>query len=137
VDAGVATGDSVSPHYDPLLAKIIVHASDRPTCLDRMREALAKTAILGIETNLSFLKAILADPVFRRGEATTSHVESAYADWRPPATGFPEEALIAAAVAEASHLEREQARPPLDATEEDVDRHSPWGRLDGFRTGTA
>ncbi|HKB08363.1 MAG TPA: biotin carboxylase N-terminal domain-containing protein, partial [Candidatus Polarisedimenticolia bacterium] len=47
VDAGVATGDTVSPHYDALLAKIIVHAADRPASLNLMRETLAKTAILG------------------------------------------------------------------------------------------
>jgi len=136
VDAGVATGDTVSPHYDALLAKIIVHAADRPASLNLMRETLAKTAILGIETNLAFLKALLEDPVFRRGDATTAHVESIYADWRPKTARIEEEALIAVAVAEAARLDRVRLPDTADATDEDVDRHNPWGRLDGFRTGS-
>jgi acetyl/propionyl-CoA carboxylase alpha subunit len=126
----------VSPHYDPLLAKIIVHAADRPASLNLMRETLAKTAILGIETNLSFLKALLEDPVFRRGEATTAHVESVYVDWRPPTAGIEEDALIAVAVADAARLDRARPLQTADATEEEVDRYNPWGRMDGFRTGS-
>jgi acetyl/propionyl-CoA carboxylase alpha subunit len=135
VDAGVATGDTVSPHYDSLLAKVIVHASDRATALERMREALGRTAILGVETNISFLRAIIGHPVFRKGESTTSFIERELADWRPPMTGPTDDALIVAAVADTAILELEQTAPPAGAVDEERDLHSPWGRRDSFRLG--
>ena len=137
VDAGFASGDAVSPHYDSLLAKIIVHAGDRLAALERMRQALGATAILGVETNLSFLKAILAHPEFQRGEATTSFVETKFAGWAPQASGPTEDALIAAALADAMRLEAGRAAPPEGPRDEEADLFSPWGRLDGFRTGAA
>ena len=137
VDAGVGTGDVVSPYYDSLLAKIIVHAGERPATVERMREALGRTVVLGVDTNLPFLKTILAHPVFLSGEATTSFVERELAGWRPPATGLTDEVLIAAALADTLRQAEEPAAPVPGADEEETDRHSPWGRLDGFRTGAA
>src|SRR2546428_174620 len=135
VDAGVATGDVVSSYYDSLLAKIIVHAGDRQGALQRMQEALGKTAILGVETNLSFLRTILAHPVFRAGAATTSFIERELSDWRPEATGLLDHVLIAAALADTLRPAPEQATPSVGTGDEETDLFSPWGRLDGFRPG--
>src|SRR4051812_37192344 len=55
VDTGVRSGDSVTPFYDPMIAKIIAHGEDRGGALVRLRRALADTAVLGVATNLSFL----------------------------------------------------------------------------------
>src|SRR5262249_26289764 len=55
VDTGVRQGDRVTPFYDPMIAKVIVWGKDRPAALERLRRALAETAVLGVSTNLGFL----------------------------------------------------------------------------------
>lgn len=77
VDTWVETGTEVSPFYDPLIAKIIVHANDRESALTDLRKALAATSIAGIETNLDYLRQIIADgESFSRGEVSTKALES-------------------------------------------------------------
>jgi urea carboxylase len=77
VDTWIETGTEVSPFYDPLIAKIIVHADDRASALSDLREALAATSIAGIETNLDYLRQIIADgEPFSRGEVSTKALES-------------------------------------------------------------
>jgi urea carboxylase len=76
VDTWVERGTEVSPFYDPLLAKIIVHGQDRAQALTTMRAALAETRIGGIETNLGYLAQLVQDPVFVAGETTTAHLKS-------------------------------------------------------------
>jgi 3-methylcrotonyl-CoA carboxylase alpha subunit len=74
-DSGVRAGDRVGVRYDPLLAKLIAHAEDRDACIDRMAAALADTVVLGVTTNLGFLRWVLDHPAVRAGEATTDLVE--------------------------------------------------------------
>jgi acetyl/propionyl-CoA carboxylase alpha subunit len=69
VDAGVREGDEVGVRYDPLLGKLIAHAQDRDACIERMAAALADTVVLGVDTNLGFLRWLLDQPGFRAGEA--------------------------------------------------------------------
>jgi urea carboxylase len=76
VDTWVERGTEVSPFYDPLLAKIIVHGSDREAARARLRSALAATRLGGIETNLAYLAQLANDPVFVAGETTTAHLRS-------------------------------------------------------------
>ena len=61
-DSGIATGSEVSTQYDPLLAKVITWGRDRTESIERMAEALTRTAILGVTTNLALLRAIVAHP---------------------------------------------------------------------------
>jgi 3-methylcrotonyl-CoA carboxylase alpha subunit len=131
VDTGVESGDEITVHYDALLAKIIVHADDRATAVRRMERALARTAVLGVATGLPFLRAVLAHPVFRRGEAGTAFVRRDMADWGSgPVAPPPDEAFVAAAIADllggaaAAGGPTAGIRPP-----------GPWDRLDGFRPG--
>ncbi|MCO5177859.1 MAG: ATP-grasp domain-containing protein [Thermomicrobiales bacterium] len=65
IDAGYQTGDSVPSFYDSLVAKVIVHAPDRASAIDRMQEALARTRVAGIDTNRPWLRAVLSDERFR------------------------------------------------------------------------
>ena len=58
VDSGVDEGAEVTTHYDPMLAKVIVHADDRPAALDCLADALAETEVLGLRTNLPFLRVL-------------------------------------------------------------------------------
>jgi acetyl/propionyl-CoA carboxylase alpha subunit len=72
VDAGVREGDEVGTAYDPLIAKLIAHASTRAAALDSLRAALAETEVEGVTTNLAFLRWLVAHPALRAGETTTA-----------------------------------------------------------------
>ena len=97
VDAGVREGDEVGVRYDPLLAKVIAHAEDRDACIERIAAALADTTVLGVQTNLGFLRWLLDQPGFRAGAAGIDFVER---EWRaelvPP---LPDEVRAAALAA--------------------------------------
>ncbi len=74
VDTHIFSGARIPPFYDSLMAKIIVHAADRPAALERMRDALAATRIEGVATNLAFHLDVMADPEFQAGGVDTSYL---------------------------------------------------------------
>jgi urea carboxylase len=76
VDGWVATGTDVPAFYDPMLAKLIVHADTRDAALDKLADALARTRLHGIATNLDYLRQIVADARFRAGKLSTRFLES-------------------------------------------------------------
>jgi len=76
VETWIADGSEVTPLYDPLLAKIITVGNDRGDALRKLREALSATTIAGIETNLDYLRCLIADPLFAEGCMTTRALES-------------------------------------------------------------
>jgi urea carboxylase len=76
IDTWVKTGSEVSPFYDPLIAKILVHSSNRPSAVQEMRDALDETSLHGIETNLAYLSQVLAHDVFPAGLQTTRYLNS-------------------------------------------------------------
>ncbi|WP_144630950.1 urea carboxylase [Bordetella genomosp. 13] len=76
VDGWVETGTDVPAFYDPLLAKLIVHGKDRAEALDRLADALARTRLHGIATNLDYLRQIVDDPAFRAGKVSTRFLDS-------------------------------------------------------------
>ncbi|PPC75107.1 urea carboxylase [Pokkaliibacter plantistimulans] len=76
LDGWISTGAEVSPHYDPMLAKLIVHGATRNEALIRMNEALAATRLCGIATNLDYLRQVIADEVFVSGKVSTRALES-------------------------------------------------------------
>jgi acetyl-CoA carboxylase, biotin carboxylase subunit len=71
VDTHIVSCSRIPPYYDSLMAKIMVHAADRPAALERMRRALAATRIEGVPTNLTFHLEVLADPEFQAGGVDT------------------------------------------------------------------
>ena len=71
VDTALREGDLISDRYDPLLAKLIAHGRTRDEALDRMRAALGETLVLGVRTNLRFLRWLLDQPVMRDGGVRT------------------------------------------------------------------
>jgi acetyl-CoA/propionyl-CoA carboxylase biotin carboxyl carrier protein len=83
VDAGVAEGDEVGGRFDPMLAKIIAHGEDRAAALDRLADALDRTVVLGLTTNLRFLRWLVRQPIVRSGEARTDTLERIWPpdDW--------------------------------------------------------
>ena len=80
IDSGVQTGDTVSVYYDPMLAKIIAYGDDRKTAVRRLQRALAKTALFGLQSNLSFLQAVLRHPAFIAGDFDTAFIAQHLAD---------------------------------------------------------
>jgi acetyl-CoA carboxylase biotin carboxylase subunit len=85
VESGYAEGNRVTPHYDPLLAKIIVHGPDRAAALRQLDEALEATAIEGIKTNIPFLRRVLRDPQFADGVVDTGTAARIQAEARAAA----------------------------------------------------
>ncbi|TDU67325.1 urea carboxylase [Prosthecobacter fusiformis] len=70
-DGWISTGTEVTPYYDPLLTKIIVHAPDRAAAVIKMQQVLDATRLSGIETNLAYLRQVIRDPLFTEGCITT------------------------------------------------------------------
>ena len=103
-DSGVATGMEVSPHYDPLIAKLIVWGYDRASCLARAERALREYRVEGIATTLPFFRRVLRDPQFRAGDFDVGYVERSWKDSAAvaraasPAIERDRVALIAAAL---------------------------------------
>jgi 3-methylcrotonyl-CoA carboxylase alpha subunit len=75
IDAGVREGDTITPFYDPLIAKLIVHAPDRTAAIARMLDVLHAVEIAGVETNVAFLRRVVAHPAFGDGRVSTSFIE--------------------------------------------------------------
>jgi len=71
VDTWVATGTEITSYYDPLIAKLIVHADTREQAVAKLRDALAQTRLAGIETNLHYLRDVIEEPAFAEGRMTT------------------------------------------------------------------
>ncbi len=124
VDAGVRTGDRITPDYDPMIAKIIATGPDRRTALARLSAALAQTEVVGVHTNLPLLRAILAHPGFT-GESFDTGFIGRHPELTEPATTTPDIALAAAAV---TALRARAATAFIPA-----DPHSPWAAQDSWR----
>jgi acetyl/propionyl-CoA carboxylase alpha subunit len=75
LDSGVREGDDVSIDFDPMLAKLVVHGSDRARAIERMRGALADFVILGTTTNVEFLHDVVSHPSFAEGDTTTDFID--------------------------------------------------------------
>jgi pyruvate carboxylase subunit A len=75
VDSSLVTAGPVSPNYDPMIAKLIVHAPTRDAALDRMRRALLEYVVTGIHTNIAYHLAVIDDPGFRAGDYSTAFIE--------------------------------------------------------------
>jgi 3-methylcrotonyl-CoA carboxylase alpha subunit len=128
IDTGVEQGAEITPWYDPMIAKLIVRASDRPRALARMRQALAEVEIAGVTTNVAFLRRVVAGKPFASAELDTGLIERNRQDLLKNVP-VGEELLAAAAFAELAEEER-MARERAAASS---DPYSPWDRVDGWR----
>jgi acetyl/propionyl-CoA carboxylase alpha subunit len=127
VDSGIAAGGTVPVEYDPLLAKISAWGADRDAAVARLATALADTALLGPTTNLEFLRDVLLDPAFRRGETHTGFLAEHFPHWQPAPTAAH---VVAAAVA--------LARPAAPAAGDrgPTIAPTPWETLGAWRLGS-
>lgn len=129
IDSGVVEGDAVTPHYDPLIAKIVVHGEDRAAALARLERALDATTVVGPQTNLAFLRRVIRQPAFRAAAIDTLWLDReggrlAAAEDEPEPVDLVTAALLLA------EAERERAREAAGPW-----RTSPWFALEGFRLG--
>ena len=129
VDSGVRQGDTITPHYDPMIAKLIVWGEDRAIALGRMRAALAGYEIVGVSTNVEFLSRTVASTAFSAADLDTGLIERCRAELFPADADLGDEDLAAAALAE---LLAEQAQAAA-AARTSADPHSPWNIVDGWR----
>ncbi|MEO8606307.1 MAG: acetyl-CoA carboxylase biotin carboxylase subunit [Chloroflexota bacterium] len=130
VDSGIQSGDEITIHYDPMIAKLIVYDATRDGAIRRMQTALAQTIILGTTTNIPFLQTLLAHPTFLAGEVDTGFVDSHLDSLLPVQSSLPDAALIAAALMDSAH-----PHPPAPSLRSGEGENDPWSRSDGFRVG--
>jgi 3-methylcrotonyl-CoA carboxylase alpha subunit len=126
VDSGLDAGSEVTVHYDPLLAKVITWGRGRPEAIERMSDALRRTVVLGVTTNLPRLRAIVAHPAFLAGDLDTGFIERNLRDLVPSACP-PIEAI--AAVAAALSTSRPRRADGRRAAPD------PWASLGRWRLG--
>ena len=129
VDTGVEQGDEITPHYDPMIAKLVVWGSDRRQALARMRQALAQYRVVGVSNNVDFLARLVAVPSFANADLDTGLIEREHALLFPPAGEVPADVWFVAALAELLREMRLAEKKVARA----VDPHSPWRSLDGWR----
>lgn len=125
VDSSLLPGTLVGSDYDPMLSKVIAHGTDRAEALAKLDRALSRTAILGIQTNIEFLRFLLADERVRAGDLDTALLDERLADFAPlPA---PDDVLAAAGLYRQSALALRAGRCA----------GSPWAAPTGWRVGGA
>lgn len=127
-DGGVETSDEVSVYYDPMIAKLIVSAETRSDALTRLKQALDRTVILGLTTNIEFLKSVITHPEFVAGNLTTNFLAKHIPEWEPnPITA--EEMAFAATLAYLSNSRRQNSTN-AEASSETPD---PWQTLGAWQ----
>jgi 3-methylcrotonyl-CoA carboxylase alpha subunit len=128
VDTGVETGGEVSPFYDPMIAKMIVHAPTRDKALDNLATALDQSVVVGPRSNVGFLAALARAKAFRSGQFDTGFIDRHLAELLP-AAGAMDRAAVALAAERL--LLADQARfAPLPDSDEPP---SPWDIADAFQ----
>jgi 3-methylcrotonyl-CoA carboxylase alpha subunit len=120
VDGGVRAGDTISPYYDPMIAKLIVRGADREQARARMLRALAATQIVGVHTNVAFLSRLMGDEAFAQADLDTGLIERRRETLLPAPTPATREALL---LATAAVLEQEKETGTQD----------PWAERNGWR----
>ncbi len=114
VDSGVRQGDEITPYYDPMIAKVIVHGATRRSALNKLQAALGACHVAGSTTNVGFLAALADDPEFLAGDVDTGLIDrkldGLIAENDPPC-----DALAVAALADLGLLEPRRGLDPFDS----------------------
>ena len=128
IDSGVREGDAITPHYDPMIAKLITWGRDREQALARMALALAGFEVVGPSTNVDFLGRVVRSDAFARGEFDTGLIEREKAVLLP---GPGQPSLLLRAIAAAAVLAGEAGEAAEAARARG--RHDPWDLRNGWR----
>ncbi|MDR7031762.1 acetyl/propionyl/methylcrotonyl-CoA carboxylase subunit alpha [Mesorhizobium sp. BE184] len=118
VETGVRQGDAISPFYDPMIAKLVVHGPDRAAALAGLQRALAQTEVAGSTVNTAFLAALASDPEFATGDVDTGLIGRKQDTLT--AAPSPGESIVATAALAASGFEPQTAS------------NDPWSSLAGY-----
>jgi 3-methylcrotonyl-CoA carboxylase alpha subunit len=130
LDGGVIEGDTVTIFYDPMIAKLIVWDADRPQALQRLRDALMSSEIVGPKSNIAFLERLSRHPVVVEGRIDTGYLDRHLDEFLAGDAAPDARVLFAATVAALIHDENHVASNAADP-------HSPWSRADAWRVGHA
>ncbi len=121
VDTGVRQGDIVTPFYDPMIAKVIVHDRDRTSAMRRMAALMGETEVVGVTTNAALLRALCSHPAFVGGEVDTGFIERHRVDLFAKTRAADDRTVAVATLARL--LEGEVSGSSSD----------PWDQRNGFR----
>jgi 3-methylcrotonyl-CoA carboxylase alpha subunit len=124
VDTGVREGDQITPYYDPMIAKLIVHAEDRPSAVRKLAAALEKCEIVGVRSNLGLLRAIAAHPAYAEGDVDTGFIPR-HPNVLDDTTEAFDDIALAAVVLDTLAAQRAAPQPG--------DPYSPWDEPNSWR----
>ena len=128
VDSGIMTNMVISPYYDPMLSKLITYAENREDCINKMIWALSRYVVLGITSNIYFLRTVLEHEQFHKGNTTTHFIDDYFKDWTISKNALPVDALISLAVYDSLHSNKEEI-----VRYKEADPHSPWKHVGRWR----
>jgi len=129
VDSGVEQGDEITEHYDPMIAKLIVHDETRERATARLLHALGEFRIVGVGNNLGFLSRLVRNPAFTAGLVDTGLIARESDTLLRAEAALPTQALHAAAL----WTVLTEVRALRESAQASADPHSPWSQSDGFR----
>jgi len=129
-DTGIYAGMKVTSFYDPMLAKLVTYAENRDENINKMIWALSHYAIMGVTTNISFLKTVLELEEFKKGNITTHFIDNNFKDITITTDGLPIDAIIALAVYDSMHTKKQEI-----VRYKEADPHSPWKHVGRWRVG--
>jgi pyruvate carboxylase subunit A len=127
-DSGINTGIKITPYYDPMLAKIVTYAESRNENINKMIWALSRYVIMGVTTNISFLKKVLEHKEFKKGNITTHFIDNYFKDWTMAKDRLPVDAIIALAVYDSMHKKSKDF-----VRYKEADPHNPWKHVGRWR----
>ncbi len=129
-DCGIYSGYEVPVYYDPILSKLIAWAQTRELACQRMVSALEDFPVLGIKTNIEFLREVVSHPEFRAGRTFTDFIPRNLPDWTPSRS---EELVTEAALAAGIWEQSKKRKVTLGKAE----MPSPWETLGDWRIGAS
>ena len=130
VDSGIVTNNTISAYYDPMLSKLITYAENRGDCIQKMRWALSHYIVMGVTSNIWFLRKVLEHNEFVKGNTTTHFIDNYFSEWTKTKKALPVEALISLAVYDSLHSKKEEI-----VRYKEADPHSPWKHMGRWRIG--
>ncbi|KAJ1718039.1 hypothetical protein LPJ61_006920, partial [Coemansia biformis] len=127
VETGVQAGDAISVHYDPMIAKLVVRGTDRQAALRVLRKALGEYEVVGLHTNIAFLRRLAESPDFIAGRVETGFINKHLDELFPPAARPSMPGVVQASLAAIIDSNTRAARATAGGLA------SPWAAVDSFR----
>lgn len=124
LDSGIQKNDKISIYFDPLLAKMIVHAANRTEAINALQQALNQYHIVGLTSNLAFLRKILQDSVFRSAKMHTQYVETHLTELLPSTMNLTKESISQACLVYLLHRQQQN---------QTIGQDSPWEKRNAWR----